>query len=280
MINTKKRLTTAIILSIISFTVSAQDTVKLAQPLTHFNDKSPVFNLQGEQLTNKNRKLSYYALTGYREGVEPINGPFGSNFSAQIDKEAGTHRIKMYNLSIQDMFTHGLRRSNQVILDVKDPSKYRYELKYGPKKEWLRKNGYCFEFLMPPGVIKGIQPVDDELARLFKIKYGMEKRMVKVVVLKRTSTEEKFGTTATEVIQDDINGIYKGVPITAIASPWRDILPFFDETGYKGLIDVDLNVKINALTDLPAVRRALQRYDLDLKEEMREIEVFVIKEVN
>lgn len=161
----------------------AQNTTSypILKPLSNFEDKNPVFKLNDEQRVNKNRFLRYFALTGYREGVTPIRGQFNSNFKAQIDTVNGTHRIKMYNLSIEDMLTHGISvngASATVVLEVKDPSKYRYEPKYGDEKQWLRKNGYCFEVMMPIGVIKSMDIVNDEICRHFKISYTMEKRMI------------------------------------------------------------------------------------------------------
>ena len=175
-----KTFLTMILLVIAMDTLFAQDTLNPSRPkaLLNFNDQNPVFKLQNEQLSNKNGFMRYDVLTGYREGVSSISENFGLNFQAQIDHEKGTHRIKMYNLSIQDMLTHGLRKSNRIILEVKDPGKYRYHPDYGNELEWLRKNGYCYEMMMPIGVINSMQIVDDDLCRLFKVKIRNEKRMI------------------------------------------------------------------------------------------------------
>jgi hypothetical protein len=161
--------------------LSAQEPsgTETSKALSGFNDLKPVFKLKEEQLSNKNRFMRYSVLTGYREGVSPINGQFNANFKAQLDTVQGTHRIKMYNLSIQDMLTHDIvfnGYSAEVVLEVKNPSKYQYEPQYGDQKEWLRKNGYCFELMMPIGVIKSMDMVNDEICRLFRITYTREKR--------------------------------------------------------------------------------------------------------
>lgn len=261
----------------------AQDTNNVShyKKLQYFNDQSPMFRFNKEQLSNKNGLLRYYALTGYREGVSPINQQFGANFIAQIDTTNGTHCIKMYNLSIEDMFTHGLRKKSYVILEVKDPSRYRYDKKYGKEEDWIRKNGYCYELMMPIGVIKGMEVVDENLEKLFKVKCTIQKRMIKTLVLFRTSNSEKFTASGGTMVQDDETGIYKNVTMGVLGGPWyrNDLSPFRDETGYKGLIDIHLGIKVKSLEDLPVLKKALNQYDLDIKEEMREIEMFVITEL-
>lgn len=179
-------------LSLIQLSAYAQQQkdVPIAQSLTKFDDKKPVFNLTREQLENKNRHLHFYALTGYREGVKPIIAQFDMNFLAQKDTVQGTHRIKMYNLSITDMLTQGLTKPEEVILEVKDPSKYRYDPKYGTKVSWLRKNAYCYELLLPENALKDMDTVTEHLSHLFKVKCGYQKRLIKTVITKNGTSEE------------------------------------------------------------------------------------------
>ena len=83
------------------------------------------------------------------------------------------------------------------------------------------------------------------------------------------STYDKTGHFNNISIADDRFGdyLYKaGMP------------PVVDETGYKDPVDMDLN--ISDWTNLGALRKALNHYDLDLKEEKREVVMFVITELN
>lgn len=184
--NIKRALITMLFLTI-RLILNAQDTTKL-----NFNDQNPVLKFHDEQLTNKNGFTRYYALTRYREGVNQITEAYGLNFKAQIDKKRGTHRIMMYNLSIQDMLTHGLWKSNKIILEVKDPYKYRYEPQYGDEKEWLRKNAYCYEIMMPIGTIKDMHIIDSELCRLFNVKCSIKRRLMKTQINENGIMKEKM----------------------------------------------------------------------------------------
>lgn len=188
MINYKWMMLISLIL--LGLSGSAQDQKNIQSPLTQFDDQKPVFKLKGEQLENKYRHLHFYALTGYREGVLPIVSQYNMNFLAQKDQLHGTHRIKMYNLSITDMLTYGLTKSEEVILEVKDPSKYRYDPKYGSEINWLQKNAYCYELLLPENVLKSMDVVRNHLSQLFNVKSGYQKRQIKTVIYKDGIAEE------------------------------------------------------------------------------------------
>lgn len=251
-----------------------------AQDKIAFDEEKPLFKFQNEQLENPNKLLRYKALTRYREGVSPIKGQFNVNFKGYNDEKAGIRRIYMLNLSIQDMLTHGLVKPNQILLEVKDPSKYRYDPLYGSKTEWLRKNAYCYELMLPIGVLKGMHTIDYEIQKIFKVSSCWEKRNVKTWVLVRTSSKNKFKASGGEPLTDHTNGIYRNVIIDWIGVPLNESgpLPFVNETGYKELVNIDLGINMNTLTDVTILQKALQKYDLDIKEENREKLMFVIAE--
>lgn len=255
-------------------------TFKYLKPLFDFDYQKSVFKLQNEQLTNKNKFLRFSVVTGYREGVKPVSGAFGVNFNSFFNQDTGLQLISMYNLSIADMLTHGLVRHNNILLEVDDPSKYLYDPKYGDKESWNRKNAYCFELMLPIGIIKGGKTIDEYVANSFGVKFGMEKKMVKVLILIRTSTVDKLKSAEKGEAKYDLKGYFNNVSIDRLEHPLAEagLPPMVDETGYKD--PVDLNLKIDSWTDLSALRKELHRYDLDLIDGMRELEMFVIKKNN
>lgn len=262
-----------------------QDTSRnlYRKQLFDFDYRRPVFKLEDEQLINRNRFLRYSALTGYREGVEPIKGL--ANFTSYFDKQTGTLRIYMFNLSIQDILTHGFFHSNRVILEVKDSTKYRYytsDIKEGgiKKEEWLRTNGHCFELMMPMGIMSnGIKILDEELAHVFGVKFGSQKRMTNSLVLVRTSNKDKIRTKGNGAGSYNEKGYFNNVPLSRLGHLLNiaEMPPLVDETGYKENVDLILN--INSWRDLKSLRKELQKYDLDIKQENREVEMFVITEI-
>ena len=78
--------------------VTDTSKVNYRKPLFDFEPSKPTFELLNEQKRNEHRMLRYSFLSGYREGVDPIQGQFGVNFAVTDDKSNGTRRIYMYNL--------------------------------------------------------------------------------------------------------------------------------------------------------------------------------------
>ncbi|RAJ35451.1 hypothetical protein [Pedobacter cryoconitis] len=253
---------------------------KYRKPLFDFAYQKPVFKLENEQLTNKNKFLRFSVVTGYREGVQPISGQYGSNFNSSIDTVTGLQLVTMYNSSIADILTYGMVRHNNIVLEVDDPSKYLYEPKYGDKESWIRKNTFCYELGLPIGVIKGRTTLDEYLANAFGVKFGTEKRMVKVLILVRTSKVDKLKSAGKGEEKYDLKGYFNNTSLDRLSLPIAEagLPPMINETGYNNTVDLDL--KIDSWSNLLDLRKELHRYDLDLIDGMRELEMFVIKKNN
>lgn len=265
-----------------SVAVQGQDILPegIPKPLIHFDDKKPLFKLEDEQFDNKNRLFRFSALTGYREGVEPVKGI--TNFNNYQDVHHGTGRIYMYNLSIEDMLSHGLYPEDRVILEVKNPARFRYNADQGSRLEWMRKNAYCYELLLPAGGQGIVQLMNAELSRFFGVKFGPEKRILDVFVLVRTSAKDKIGYKGKEEssVHDQRPGVIHNEPIENLSIAAKSVIskPMLNETDYVGNVDIYLSAA--ALKNIESLRAGLQKYDLDLKEVKRELTVFVITEVN
>ena len=275
----KKYVLISILIQIV-FNVSAQtDTLfEYRRPLFDFDYEKPVFRLNEEQSSNKNGLLRFSVVTGYREGIKPVSGL--SNFDGFTDTISNTRRVYMYNLSIVDMITHGSVSPNHIILEVKDPSKYQYEMKFGSKDNWLKKNGHCFELMLPLGSTSSfLSAMSNELSYWFGVKFGYENRMMKTLVLYRTSTIDKIKSFGVGIGEYNESGLFHNLPLDRLDEPiFNAGLPLLiDETGYQNNVDLDLG--INSWSDLPSLIAALKKYDLGLKEETREVKMFIIKEV-
>ncbi len=261
-----------------------KNTTEIDPALADFAYNQLPFKLNGAQKKNATLMFRSSVLTGYREGVKPIQGTMGVNFQRFDDLSTGTARIAMFNLSIQDMLTHGLYAgiNSRIILEVKDPSRYRYEPSYGPEVDWLRKNGYCFEMILPALTLNSASIFENELSRLLNVSFGREKRRTEVLVLYRTSEVDKIKSAG---LNNGINAKYTsdGNLRTALINQLIEVMyqagmpPVVDGTNYDGAIDLDLNIK--NWRNLDEVKAALRKYDLGLKPELREIEFFVIKEL-
>ncbi len=252
--------------------------------LTNFQDKKPIFRLTGEQATNKSRLLRFSVLTGYREGIKRVN--YANAYKIDYDESIpGVTRLFGYNESIVELLkVEYMMTLSHVVLEVKDPSKYRYLPQYGPMETWLKKNGYCYELAQPSAFMGGDEIFQQNLAADLGLKVSVEKRMVKCLILVRTSNIDKIKSTSGPSHSGQNAGIVDGSIKNETLSTFREVMdfegfqpPLVDETGYQGNVDMELN--LNTYANLQDDRKALQRYDLDLKEGIREQEVLVIKEI-
>ncbi|MES2458461.1 MAG: hypothetical protein V4594_23100 [Bacteroidota bacterium] len=244
--------------------------------LNHFDYNKPVFRLDSEQLENKNRFLRFVALSGYRPDLKPIKAELGSTWNVSFDKANGTVRAYWINTSIEGILSNGMP-ANRVLLEVNDPEKFRYMPAYGDHEIWFRKNSRCVEMMFPNGTMNS-KVLNMQLANLFNVKCFREKRSINVLVLFRTSSIDKLKSKQLGDQLKGIDGIFSNVSIDWLGENMSDAnLPLFvDESGYSGPIDMDLH--LTDYSNLMVLRKALQAYDLDLKEEKRITEVFVIRD--
>lgn len=272
------------VLFLFSFQAQAQQdtsSYRYQRPLFDFQYEKSAFNLQNEQQSNKNKGLHFAILTGHREGVKPFSGIFGSNFNNYIDTVNGVQRLVMYNLSIPELLNHYPVNPYKLIFEVENPSDYIYDQKNGDQKEWIRKHTYCYEWAAPIGTMD-IYKLNTRLCNLFRLKVTRENRDVNALVLVRTSTADKIKSAGKGDRNFDKHGHFNNIQLndgafqTNIDNTNR-MPPVIDETGYTGKVDLDIH--ITDWTDLSQIRKALQQYDLDLKEGIRKAEVLVIKEI-
>src|SRR5690606_34974503 len=107
---------------------------------------------------------------------------------------------------------------------------------------------------------------------------SIEIHKTKCMVLKKSKTGERFkskGDAASFAGYENGNYIVRNetirkalLPFFAYALYYDGFLPFVDETGYSGTIDVSFPGSLNKLSD---IRAALAGYDLILAEEDRNI---------
>ncbi|WP_146198768.1 hypothetical protein [Pararcticibacter amylolyticus] len=273
--------------------VQAQaDTSSFAyqKPLFDFDYQNPVFKLSEGQKSNKNMFLRYSGFTGYREGVMPIKRQYGFNMGTFYDEETGMVRQSIYNASIIEMLTFGFAVNglpdplpSSIIIEAKDPSVYMYRPVYGDKDQWMRKNGWCYELMMPMSAFRsagGGEYVKQEIMRHFSLRWGEEKRKVKALLLVRTNNEEKFKTRGQGPVMSGEDGRFNNAGLEFLGIQIEKaggMPPFVDETGYSGTVDMELGAI--SYNDLPALRKSLNYYGLDLKEEVRELKMYILKEI-
>ncbi|HSC40186.1 MAG TPA: hypothetical protein VLD19_20015, partial [Chitinophagaceae bacterium] len=243
------------------------------------------------QLPDKNIPLRYAAVFGYRPGGYSIRG-------VAYDRLRHTRRVYFTNdiiLSAYFHYWHELRDpdfkkglaytpdSNRIIMEVKSRYPYAFpdEL-HEHNDEYHRTHMICYESVAPDdGASRGAlaRAVIADLDHLLGLHGRFETRKTKCLVLVRTSTEDKLKAPAnvTQTTGRESVGAWHNRSLKDLAETInKRSMPVLDETGYTGNVYMDLN--ISSWTDIPALRKALHAYDLDLKEEERDLELFILTE--
>lgn len=260
-----------------------------------FQYEKPFLAIKNSQINHENHSLNYIAITGYQEGALP-------RFKMHKDSISGLYRTYFINHSIlaaYGMLWNVIKKTNhinspttetsgmslnQIILEVKNKEKYIFD----PKKEyngnWHRKYDISYEWISPDTVANKIvrnQMILNDLDRLLGLHGRWEKRAIKCLILIRTNSEDKLksrGGDSKFEYQGPVKQLHN-IEISNLVyylNNFSNNPPAFDETNYKNPVDLNLNFK--SWTDISALRKVLQTYGLDLKEEFREIDMFVLTE--
>lgn len=193
--------------------------------------------------------------------------------------------LNLYKLAFQGDSTSEFNFDNRTILDLNHPEvlidKENKDLD-GPFKNYKL---YCYDLKIPVSRSDQLFPImKQDLERFFGLYGRFEKRKVKCLSLIRTSNIDKIHTKGGPAKYEcNVDGnifLFKNQPIGMFVKGLiytNDLLttPIFDGTNYENYIDLNVNCKLN---DLPALRRELKRYDLDLIEDYRDLKMLVISD--
>lgn len=264
--------------------------------------REPIFTPDPGQLDTASTFMKYAAISDYKDGVnsEGIGGA-----GIVRDQRKKTIRAFFLNHPIYNAYLINwsqiinsgdlirpsfLIQPNQIIWEVQDKSKYIFTEGSGGFQGWLRTNGICFESLNPDSGQTDVdvhKTIIADLDRLFGLHARWEKRKEKVLIMVRIDKTIPLKSKRSLTDEYDDRLITKGSVHQLRDSPLGTLIkqinqqagnPYvFDETDYTEKIDLDLN--FSSWTDIAGLKKALQRYGLDLKEEERVVDKFVFTEV-
>jgi thiol-disulfide isomerase/thioredoxin len=271
-----------------------------------FDKTKPLFVPDSNQININRTFLKYAAIDSYKDGINSEGFTGGSG----IVRDSKTKTIRVYFLN-QPIFNsylyywsnvlnmHSLIKPsfsyypNQFVFETADRLRYQYISKKvsGYEQDWVRKYGICFESVNPDTgqTDKAVyKTVIADLDRLLGLKVRWEKRSEKVLVLVRTAQQDRVKSKSTIPFDETghpvaLHYIQKGTlhqfregnlsTLVSIMNQEETNPYVFDETSYQGKVDMDLIFP--SWTDIAAIRKALQPYGLDLKEEERIVDKFV-----
>lgn len=211
---------------------------------------------------------------------------FGSGFHRSGQTVYGRQFTNMSFLEISSAIANEIfQKQNQSfnekrrIIEVKNPKAIDYIKNTEVRVE--DNNLYNYEYIVPQSKADSLYPLMlENLSRFADYKITIEKRKVKCLVLKRTSTVDKLKTKGSEMsfIFSLSKTNLQNTSLYALVNSLNAVptisLPIVDETGYSNNIDLTMG----AISDLNSIRKELMRYDLDLVEAERVLDMLVISE--
>lgn len=236
------------------------------------------------------RQLIYHSvLSGYTEGLS-------SGFQVKKADQLHVNRLTFTNTPILWLYKHAYGdgyttffQQNRVSVEVSDPNELYSDLHGKPYADWLSKpgHGFCYELSIPQNLVDQFYPTMKKNLELLFPQYiaGVERRKVKtmaLVKLKGADLIKTYHPDAKVIEEFDPFGFkIQNSTIQTLISRMQlqyqqfSKLPFTDQTGYTGRIDLSISAN---LTSIPDMNSALKPYHLQWIEKMVEQNILVIKD--
>jgi thiol-disulfide isomerase/thioredoxin len=181
--------------------------------------------------------------------------------------------------------------NNSLIIDIPDSIlfdkiKGHRRSSNAETQNWLEEYGYCYTIRVSPELASKkeeimLRELNDYFGALYGIEGKKENRNCKYLALVRTNKEIKFaakGKESTSSTADKfslriVNASFQTL-VEELTLPLQKYPLVFDETGYSGKVDLELNCQ---LSDLKALNKELDRYGLQLVEKEKMMNVGVIR---
>ncbi|WP_242917358.1 TlpA family protein disulfide reductase [Pontibacter liquoris] len=176
----------------------------------------------------------------------------------------------------------GYTRS-RLLLQVRDLAPLLPDKSADSPDAWNRQHLYSYDLIAPPAEAGHLyERMLEDLNRYSGYHGAIEAHPAKCLVLQLTGSPKKLasrGGPRESTLFKPGSKRLRNAPVSYLVKQLLSEpgihLPVLDETGYAGNIDLDLTA---ALDDLPALRRELRRYHLDLVEAERTIPLLVLRD--
>ncbi len=192
------------------------------------------------------------------------------------ETDNATHRVRtaFYNRTVLDLYLYLYGQFHfprtHVLLQVADSSRYIWNESKANWHDWMAKNSYCYEGMLPAGMDTGIQRkrIHEDLDFYLGLHTRFEKRVMPCLLLKR----KEGGRTA-----PGETGFILSTIVYELNQSWNGTPVFLDS-------DLPAEIKVPVqkewLRSRQALEPALQAAGFELVPVQRTVEVLVITENN
>jgi thiol-disulfide isomerase/thioredoxin len=231
--------------------------------------------------------ISHYSLfiKGKLPGLSAVNTPRYDS----TDKICGramrnTPILTMYKEAINGIDKEIGFNKKKLVLEVDDSSKLFLNKEKTSRETWEKNNLYTYDLILPQSDSKEVcSYILNDLNRYSEYFGRIEKRKIKCVALTRINKVDKLKTKnakSEDRLYNDLQKKYiSNLPMSRLVLALDRLtainLLVVDETNYTENIDIELSVD---LTDVNAIKKALRKYDLDLIEKEKEVNMFVLSD--
>ena len=241
-----------------------------------FDQDNPLF-INGNGGSGNNLIFSSL-LSGYTDGLSGAS-------RIVFNKDNTVSRIYAINTSILSLYKIaypeiGEFPKNRILLEVEDPLKYDKE---GTWDTWQYDNTYCYDLIISPMLIdEARKKVQEDLKRYFGLSVLKETKEMKCLILRRNNHSRTHTTTRDESelnFSDDQTKYIKNCPISVLIEYLNSRIdtPIIDESNFIEKISMTLPTRI---TDLAVLTATLNKNGFSLTEEIRNLDVFIIRDKN
>lgn len=199
---------------------------------------------------------------------------------------------RLYMTAFGEGARYNFSANNTVILKVKDRRKFVYPSSREELNDWTENNSYNYNLKIPPEKGDELYKImQQDLVRFFGLNAKIEKRKIDCLVLVRTTSINKLKTKGGVpdanfwVLDNNDERYLRNMDFNFFTSTLSRIndshwhyMPFVDETGITGNVDISILRKAIDDVDFDLIRTQLKRYDLDLIVKKKYKEVLVLTE--
>lgn len=254
------------------------------QTIIQMNRERPLM-LSEDYDRQRNVQLLNYSF--FAKGQIPDIGAGGTYRKTTSGK---IHGRQFTNLSLWDMYYaigyEIFRQQDKIsftekrmVIEVKKPEQLMPIEKADGSNDVT--NLYNYEFIIPEQKSDSLYNyMLEDLNRYSGYTVTLEKKPVKCFVLVRTSTKDKLATKGGEKRSTfpRTPSILRNVPLKNMVNMLNGEINikelFIDETEYTGNVDLE----VSGVKDITTLKKELQKYDLDLIPEERQVLMMVIKD--
>ncbi|QOW10608.1 TlpA family protein disulfide reductase [Kaistella flava (ex Peng et al. 2021)] len=189
--------------------------------------------------------------------------------------------LKIYQAIAYELFNQNNDSftSKRIINLVRDPT----QITFTPNNRENDSKLYSYGYLVPHSKAATLYAdMLDNLNQYSDYTGSIEKRLVKCLVLARTSKKDKISSKGAKMLSQSSDDQYRlqNVPLIYALNYFNENLktdlPVIDETGYTAHIDLNFS----NISDLKILQKELAAYDLALEEAERNILMLIIKDKN